>query len=113
MKQKGKVISIFIIIIFIIVTFTVNYSKKIKASSEIDVLTKNSIFDIIYNVDSIVINCISTDGDKHLSKTNKLDTTVIYIINNIEKFKDYIITCEYDGSEIRCFGKIGLDAIKR
>lgn len=112
MKQKGKVISIFIIIIFIIVTFTVNYSKKIKASSEIDVLTKNSIFDIIYNVDSIIINCISTDGDKHLSKTNKLDTTVIYIINNIEKFKDYIITCEYDGSEIRCFGKIGLDKFR-
>lgn len=112
MKQKGKIISIFIVIIFFIITFTVNYSKKIKASSEIDILTKNSIFDIIYNIDSIVINCISTDGDKYLSEDNKLDTTVIYIINNISEFNDHIISCEYDGSEIRYFGKIDLSNFK-
>lgn len=113
MKQKGIFIFIFIIMIFIIVTFTVTYSKKINALTQVDILTKNSIFDIIYNIDNILISSISSDGDKYLSDENKLDTTLTYIINNIEEYKDYIIPCEYNGEEIRCFGKIEVDKFNK
>lgn len=109
MNQRGMFIFIFIVIIFIVVTFTVTSSKKINALTQVDVLTKNSIFDIIYNIDNILISSISSDGEKYLSDENKLDTTLTYIINNMDEYKNYIIPCEYNGEEIRCFGKIKKD----
>ena len=52
----------------------------ISNAKNIDILTKNTIFDIINNVEDVIITCISADGKKNLDDNNKLDATLLYII---------------------------------
>ena len=100
------------IIILIIVFLSFNmgtiffYGKY--NSNEKTMLTKNEIFDIIDNIEDIVITSISTDGQNYLSEENKLDATILYILGNKSKYQEYISN-DYSqdlSSEIISFGKI-------
>jgi hypothetical protein len=102
-KNNKRIFTILIVIIIILV-ITYIVVNKLYESNQNNILTKNFIFDIIDNVDDIIINCISTDGEKYLSEENKLDSTVLYIVKNNEKFNNYIILS--DESENTCVGKI-------
>lgn len=82
--NKIKMILFVVAITFglgIIFSFTMISNAK-----NIDILTKNTIFDIINSVDDIIITCISTDGEKNLSDQNKLDATLLYIIKHKDDF---------------------------
>lgn len=107
MKHKLKNI-VWISLIFFLATFTIfSINSNIKATNEIDILTKKSIFDIIDNIEDIVITCISTDGNKHISEENKMDVTVLYLIKNKEKYKEYIIPSDFENSDEKiCIGKV-------
>ena len=100
------------IIILIIVFLSFNmgtiffYGKY--NSNEKTMLTKNEIFDIIDNIEDIVITSISTDGQNFLSEENKLDATILYIVSNKTKYQEYIIS-DYNqdlSSEAISLGKI-------
>ena len=100
------------IIILIIVFLSFNmgtiffYGKY--NSNEKMMLTKNEIFDIIDNIEDIVITSISTDGQNFLSEENKLDATILYIVSNKTKYQEYIIS-DYNqdlSSEAISLGKI-------
>ena len=86
------------IIILIIVFLSFNmgtiffYGKY--NSNEKTMLTKNEIFDIIDNIEDIVITSISTDGQGYLSEENKYDSIILYIVSNKSKFDEYIIKDE-------------------
>lgn len=91
MKNRVKFILIIIIIILLAFMIFLNVVRNnIKATNDIDILTKSSIFDIIDNVEEIAITCISTDGDMHLTEENKLDFTILYIIKNNQKYQNDI-----------------------
>ena len=81
--NKKKIIYVTLIIITIVTILGVGH--HINASNDNDILTKKSAFDIIDNIEEIVIACLSKDGNKHLSLKNKYDITSMYIVkNNIE-----------------------------
>lgn len=73
----------------IIITFSIGFIfsfSKISNAKNIDILTKNTIFDIIDDVEDVIITCISTDGEKSLSDENRLDATLLYIIEHKDEF---------------------------
>ena len=81
--NKKKIICVTLIIITIVTILGVG--RHINASNDNDILTKKSAFDIIDNIEEIVIACLSKDGNKHLSLKNKYDVISMYIVkNNIE-----------------------------
>ena len=81
--NKKKIICVTLIIITIVTILGVG--RHINASNDNDILTKKSVFDIIDNIEEIVIACLSKDGNKHLSLKNKYDVISMYIVkNNIE-----------------------------
>ena len=71
--NKKKIICVTLIIITIVTILGVGH--HINASNDNDILTKKSAFDIIDNIEEIVIACLSKDGNKHLSLKNKYDIT--------------------------------------
>lgn len=82
--NKIKILFIVIFSTFIIgFLFSLN---KISNAKNVDILTKNTIFDIIDDVDGVIITCISKDGENNLSDENRLDCTLLYIIQNRDKF---------------------------
>ena len=81
--NKKKIIYVPLIIITFVTILGVG--RHINASNDNDILTKKSAFDIIDNIEEIVIACLSKDGNKHLSLKNKYDVISMYIVkNNIE-----------------------------
>ena len=100
--NKKKIIYVTLIIITIVTILGVGH--YINASNDNDILTKKSAFDIIDNIEEIVIACLSKDGNKHLSLKNKYDITSMYIVkNNIE---DVIIQEAIPKDETVNIGKI-------
>ena len=100
--NKKKIIYVTLIIITIVTILGVGH--HINASNDNDILTKKSAFDIIDNIEEIVIACLSKDGNKHLSLKNKYDITSMYIVkNNIE---DVIIQETIPKDETVNIGKI-------
>lgn len=100
--NKKKIIYVTLIIITIVTILGVG--RHINASNDNDILTKKSVFDIIDNIEEIVIACLSKDGNKHLSLKNKYDITSMYIVkNNIE---DVIIQETIPKDETVNIGKI-------
>lgn len=76
-----------ICIIAITFSFGIAFSfTMISNAKNIDILTKNTIFDIINNVEDVIITCISVDGEKNLDTENKLDATLLYIIKHKDDF---------------------------
>lgn len=85
-------IFIFIMIFLTIFTSTIihfTYANIMKNDSTMT-LTKNSKFDIIDNIGSIVLTSMTTLGEKNLSEQSKIDATIMYIIYNKTKYDDYI-----------------------
>lgn len=104
---------ILVTLLVIVLTISFSYFKYIKASNEIDILTKNSIFDIINSIEDIVITCISTDGNIHITEENKFDITSLYIIKNKQMYKDAIQNVEQDlNSENIIVGKIDFNVFE-
>lgn len=100
--NKKKIIYVTLIIITIVTILGVGH--YINASNDNDILTKKSAFDIIDNIEEIIIACLSKDGNKHLSLKNKYDITSMYIVkNNIE---DVIIQEAIPKDETVNIGKI-------
>lgn len=99
-----------IILLLIFLSFnmgTIFFYCKYNSNEEL-MLTKKEIFDIIDNIEDIVITSISTDGQNYLSEENKLDATILYILGNKSKYQEYISN-DYSqdlSSEIISFGKI-------
>lgn len=85
MKRKVTYIIYIISIIYIIILY---YNKYIIAQEQL--LTKNLIFDIIEDVEDIVISCITKSGNKSMSEENKIDFAINYIIVNREKYSSEI-----------------------
>lgn len=109
MKRKN----IIIIACFLIISFVTIFiiKKYINATNDVEILTKNAIFDIISSIEDSVISCISTDGDKHLNEENKLDTIVLYILKNKEKYIDKIEKQDSSAfGEYQCLGRINANA---
>ena len=105
--NKIKILVIVILATFIIgVIFSLNTVSK---ATNMDILTKNTIFDIINNVEDVIITCISTDGQKNLDSENKLDSTLLYIIKHKD---DYNIVDENPNldlnSQMSIIGKVSL-----
>ena len=68
--------------------------SMISNAKNIDILTKNTIFDIINNVEDVIITCISVDGKKNLDDNNKLDATLLYIIKHKSDFDNLDLSAE-------------------
>ncbi len=105
--NKIKILVIVIVATFIFgVIFSLNTISK---ASNMDILTKNTIFDIINNVEDVIITCISTDGQKNLDSENKFDSTLLYIIKHKD---DYNIVDENPNldlnSQMCIIGKVSL-----
>lgn len=89
---KKCLIFIFIMLFLTIFTSTIihfAYANIMKNDSA-TTLTKNSKFDIIDNIGSIVLTSMTTLGEKNLSKQSKIDATIMYIIYNKKKYTEYI-----------------------
>ena len=82
MKNKLEKVMIIILIILIIIIAFFTTKKNIKATNDMEILTKNSLFDIIDNIGEIAITCLSTDGNRFFSEEDKIDFTMLYIIKN-------------------------------
>lgn len=106
-----KNIIICIIIIVLSISIILYYNKYNMTQKEL--LTKNVIFDIIEDVEGIVISCITKSGNKSMSEQDKLDIISRYIIKNREKYNTYIIddknSTYYNKEENIYFGKIEKD----
>lgn len=105
--KKYVIASIFIIVILSIIL----YYNKCNATQK-DLLTKNIIFDIIEDVENIVISCITKSGNKSMSEQDKLDFAVRYIIDNRQKYNSYIINEQiptYYNKENIVLGKVEID----
>lgn len=87
------------------------YFNKLNLQEK-ELLTKNSIFDMIDNVDNLILSCITKYGVKELSNENKIDFAVRYIIDNRDNYKENIILeekedyCLDDGTVCYSFGKV-------
>ncbi|MBO5477437.1 MAG: hypothetical protein J6A15_06790 [Clostridia bacterium] len=102
------------ILILLSITTIVCYSKY-KATQK-ELLTKNVIFDIIEDVEGIVISCITKSGNKSMSEQDKLDFAVRYIIENRQNFSSDIIKKEstyYNKEENINFGKVDVKFFNR
>lgn len=82
--MKIKVIYILYIINIILIVSILYYNKCNVTQKEL--LTKNVIFDIIEDVENIVISCITKSGNSSLSAEDKLDFAINYIIENKQKY---------------------------
>ena len=83
--------------------------SMISNAKNIDILTKNTIFDIINNVEDVIITCISTDGQKNLDSENKFDSTVLYIIKHKDNFNIVDENPDLDlNSQMSIIGKVNL-----
>lgn len=106
MKNKLEKVMIIILIILIIIIAFFTTKKNIKATNDMEILTKNSLFDIIDNIGEIAITCLSTDGNRFFSEEDKIDFTMLYIIKNKEYYKEAIEFYEPDFDECQKIGKI-------
>ena len=111
--MKIKYISV-LIIISVVVASILYYNKCNLTKKQL--LTKNAIFDIIEEVEDIVISCITKSGNKSLSEENKLDFIIRYIIDNRQRYSSNIIKEEsnsyYNKEENILYGKIKEDYFK-
>lgn len=101
MKRKVTYIIYIISIIYIIILY---YNKYIIAQEQL--LTKNLIFDIIEDIEDIVISCITKSGNKSMSEENKIDFAINYIIVNRKKYSTEILKEKnntYDAEEENIF----------
>ena len=73
------------------------------------ILQRGAFYDIINNVEDVIITCISTDGQKNLDSENKFDSTLLYIIKHKD---DYNIVDENPNldlnSQMCIIGKVSL-----
>lgn len=103
-----KIKLVYILYIINIILISILYYNKYSITSK-QLLTKNVIFGIIEDVESIVISCITKSGNKILSEENKLDFAVNYIIENNKKY-EFNISKEkatyYNKEENILFGKV-------
>lgn len=86
---------VFIFIMIFITIFTSSiirfaYANIIKNDDTI-ALTKNSQFDIIDNIGSIILTSMTTLGEKNLSTQSKIDATIMYILYNKDKYSEHIV----------------------
>lgn len=108
--MKNKIMYILVICLVTIVFLFFVFNYYIKSVNSAEILTKNDLFDIIDSIEDVVITCIATDGDRHISEENKLDSTVLYLIKYKEKYKDYIIS---DLSEEKSIDKIEVSLFEK
>lgn len=90
---KKCIMFIFIMIALTIFTSSIirfTYANIIKNDNNM-ALTKNSQFDIIDNIGSIILTSMTTLGEKNLSTQSKIDSTIMYIIYNKDKYSEYIV----------------------
>lgn len=102
--KKYIIITIFIVIMLLFLGFNSNIEKE-------EILTKNEIFDIIDNVEKVALCCMSSNGEIEITQDDKLDFMVRYIIENREKYIEYIKPCQieykvFNGTPYFNFGKV-------
>ena len=97
------------IIVEVIVVCLFGYTKvNIEAGQR---LTKNEIFDIIDNVEHVILDTIAKDGNRELSEENKVDFIIKNMIENRLEYKDEILPSESNtitikGTPLYSFGRV-------